>query len=165
VAAGELGQIEVQGPMVMTGYFGQPEETAAALDSEGWLQTGDLGYLTPSGRLAIAGGRLRDMIIRGGENIYPVEIENVLAQHPAVAEIAVFGLPDAYYGEIVAAAVRLRDAVTAAALAEFCGARIARFKAPVRCFTVDAFPLTASGKIRKRALREAAAAGTLAPLP
>ena len=93
--------------MVMRGYYNKPKETAETISDDGWLSTGDLGYLREDGHLVVAGGRLRDMIIRGGENIYPVEIENLLRGHPAVGEIAVFGLPDAYYGETVAAAVRL----------------------------------------------------------
>ena len=93
--------------MVMEGYYKQPEDTAETIIDGGWLRTGDLGYLTDDGHLVIAGGRLRDMIIRGGENIYPAEIENVLQQHDAVAGVAVFGVPDDYYGEIVAAAVKL----------------------------------------------------------
>lgn len=165
VAPGATGQIEVRGAMVMKGYYDKPEESAATLDDEGWLQTGDLGHLRPSGRLVIGGGRLRDMIIRGGENIYPVEIENVLAQHPAVAGVAVFGVPDAYYGEIVAAAVRLRKEVAAADFAAFCAARIARFKVPAQFFRVAEFPLNASGKILKRTLRERHAAGQLELLP
>jgi fatty-acyl-CoA synthase len=162
---GATGQIEVRGAMVMKGYHDKPEETAATLDGEGWLQTGDLGHLRPSGRLVVAGGRLRDMIIRGGENIYPAEIENVLAQHPAVAGVAVFGVPDTYYGEIVAAAVRLREGVAAAELAGFCAARIARFKVPAQFFRIAEFPLNASGKILKRTLRERHAAGELELLP
>jgi fatty-acyl-CoA synthase len=158
---GEIGHIEVRGPMVMKGYFGRPEETADTID-QGWLKTGDLGLITPSGRLVISGGRLRDMIIRGGENIYPVEIENVLARHPAVAGVAVFGLPDPYYGEIVAAAVHLRHTVSSDELADHCAARIARFKVPARFFAVGEFPLNASGKILKRKLKEIA--GELEPL-
>jgi fatty-acyl-CoA synthase len=85
---GQIGQIEARGAMVMLGYYNKPEETAETIDEKGWLHSGDLGFLTPEGRVVIAGGRLRDMIIRGGENIYPVEIEQVLAGHPAVAEAA-----------------------------------------------------------------------------
>jgi fatty-acyl-CoA synthase len=163
--AGHIGQIEVRGVMTMVGYFENPEATAATLSPDGWLRTGDLGFVTPEGRVMIAGGRLRDMIIRGGENIYPVEIENVLQAHPAVAEVAVFGIPDDYYGEIVAAAVRIAQPVEAAALAGLCQAQIARFKTPVRWFLVESFPLTASGKIRKVELRELAAADRLETLP
>ena len=82
--AGEIGEILARGPMVMRGYYNRPAETAETIDAEGWLHTGDLGYLTPEGRLVVAGGRLRDMIIRGGENIYPAEIENLLRAHDAV---------------------------------------------------------------------------------
>ncbi len=151
---GEVGQIEVRGDMVMQGYFEKPEETAATIDADGWLQTGDLGLLTTGGRVLMAGGRLRDMIIRGGENIYPVEIENVLIQHPAVREVAVFAVKDPYYGEVPVAAIRLEAPVTSAELAEFCHARIARFKVPAIFCSVEQFPLTASGKIRKRELQE-----------
>ena len=126
--AGEIGQILARGPMVMRGYYNRPAETAETIDAEGWLHTGDLGYLTPEGRLVVAGGRLRDMIIRGGENIYPAEIENLLRAHEAVAEIAVFGLADSYYGEVVGAAVKAKGPVTAEALAALCQGRIARFK-------------------------------------
>jgi acyl-CoA synthetase (AMP-forming)/AMP-acid ligase II len=101
------------------------------------------------------------MLIRGGENIYPVEIEAVLAQHPAVAEVAVFGIADSYYGEIPAAALRLRHPVPTTALVSFCAARIARFKVPVAWYGVVAYPLTASGKIRKTELRAMAEAGRL----
>jgi fatty-acyl-CoA synthase len=163
--AGEIGQILARGPMVMQGYYNRPAETAQTIDAEGWLHTGDLGYLTPEGRLVVAGGRLRDMIIRGGENIYPAEIENLLRAHEAVSEIAVFGVADAYYGEVVGAAVKAKGPVTADALAALCQGRIARFKIPSRFFRVESFPMTASGKIRKTALREQAAAGSLEPLP
>ena len=162
--AGEIGQIETAGPMVMRGYFDNPEATAETIGQDGWMKTGDLGYLTPEGNLAVAGGRLRDMIIRGGENIYPVEIENLLRGHPEVRDIAVFGMPDEYYGEIVAAAVDGGEALTPDELGRFCAGRIARFKAPARWFRVESFPLTASGKIRKTELRDMAANGALAPL-
>jgi fatty-acyl-CoA synthase len=158
---GEIGEIQARGPMVMLGYFERPEANAETLTPEGWLRSGDLGCITPTGRIRMAGGRLRDMLIRGGENIYPVEIEAVLAQHPAVAEVAVFGIADAYYGEIPAAALRLRHAVPTSDLAAFCAARIARFKVPAVWFTVTAYPLTASGKIRKTELRAMAEAGAL----
>ncbi len=161
---GETGQIEARGAMVMRGYFEDKAATAETITKDGWLKTGDLGYLDAEGRLVIAGGRLRDLIIRGGENIYPVEIENHLRTHPAVLEIAVFGMPDRYYGEVVAAAVQLREAVNAAALAEHCAAAIARFKVPARWFSVDAFPMTSSGKVRKVLLKDMAEAGRLAVL-
>jgi fatty-acyl-CoA synthase len=162
--AGDIGQIEARGVMTMRGYFERPRETAEALSSDGWLRTGDLGFLTREGRLVIAGGRLKDMIIRGGENVYPVEIENVLLNHPAVAEVAVFGLPDEYYGEIVAAALRLNASADPASLSAFCESRIARFKTPARWFLVEKFPLTSSGKIRKVELKEWARDGRMKAL-
>ena len=152
--AGEIGEIQARGPMVMEGYYNKPEATAETIIEGGWLRTGDLGFLRGDGRLVIAGGRLRDMIIRGGENIYPAEIEHVLQQHEAVAEVAVFGVPDDYYGEIVGAAVRLTKSVAAAELQALCAARIAKFKVPAVIFAVERFPLTPSGKIRKVELRD-----------
>ena len=152
--AGEIGEIQAKGPMVMAGYYKKPEATAETIIDGDWLRTGDLGYLREDGRLVIAGGRLRDMIIRGGENIYPAEIENVLQQHDAVAEVAVFGVPDDYYGEIVGAAVKLARPVAAAELQALCAARIAKFKVPAVIFMVERFPLTPSGKIRKVELRD-----------
>ncbi len=151
--AGAVGQVEARGPMIMEGYYLNAAATRETITADGWLKTGDLGVLRPDGRLALAGGRLRDMIIRGGENIYPVEIENVLATHPAVAECAVFGLPDSFYGEIVAAALRLNTDISTAEIAGFLGERIARFKIPAVVYRVERFPLTASGKIRKVELR------------
>lgn len=165
LGANEIGQVEVRGPTVMLGYHDQPEETAKTINAEGWLQTGDLGYLRADGRLVIAGGRLRDMIIRGGENIYPVEIENLLRTHPAVGEVAVFGEPDTYYGETVSACVSLRAPADAAALTASLKGRIAAFKHPIRYYVVQTWPMTSSGKIRKRELREMAAAGSLERLP
>jgi fatty-acyl-CoA synthase len=164
LAAGAIGQIQARGAMVMQGYYKKPAETAETIDGEGWLSTGDLGYLRDDGRLVIAGGRLRDMIIRGGENIYPAEIENLLRTCPGIAEAAVFALPDAYYGEIVAAALNLTQPADAATLGEFCRGRIARFKIPTQYFSVASFPLTASGKIRKAELRELARLGKLETL-
>jgi acyl-CoA synthetase (AMP-forming)/AMP-acid ligase II len=152
--AGEIGEIQARGPMVMEGYYNKPDATAETIIDGGWLRTGDLGYLREDGRLVIAGGRLRDMIIRGGENIYPAEIENVLQQHDAVAEVAVFGVPDDYYGEIVGAAVKLARPVAASELQALCAARIAKFKVPAVIFAVERMPLTPSGKIRKVELRD-----------
>ncbi|MSP81353.1 MAG: hypothetical protein EXQ94_00090 [Alphaproteobacteria bacterium] len=161
---GAVGQVEARGVGIMLGYDGDLRATEAVLAPDGWLKTGDLGRLTPTGRLQLAAGRLGDMIIRGGENIYPVEVERVLARHPAIAEVAVFAIADGYYGEAVAAAIRLSAATSAAEIAAFCGERIARFKVPARLFAVDGFPATASGKIRKKRLREMAEKGELTPL-
>jgi fatty-acyl-CoA synthase len=164
--AGAVGEIQARGPMVMLGYHNRPEANAETLTAEGWLRTGDLGTLTETGRVKLAGGRLRDMIIRGGENIYPVEVEAVLAQHPGVAEVAVFAVKDGYYGEIVGAALRPRGTTEGLveALTAHAAERIARFKVPTRWYVVEQWPLTASGKIRKVALREMAEAGALHPL-
>ena len=159
--AGEIGQIETKGPMVMRGYYGNDDATRETIGSDGWMKTGDLGYLTPEGNIVVAGGRLRDMIIRGGENIYPVEIENLLRAHPSVTDIAVFGVPDRYYGEIVGAAVSLSAPATAEELQSYCNGRIAKFKVPAALFTVDEFPLTASGKVRKTELQDMVKDGKL----
>jgi fatty-acyl-CoA synthase len=165
LAPGLIGEFQARGPMVMQGYYNMPQATAETIIDGGWLRSGDLGSMTGDGHLVIAGGRLRDMIIRGGENIYPAEIENVLQQHKAVAGIAVFGMPDAYYGEKVAAAVKLNESTAAAELQNHCAARIARFKVPTTIFRVDAFPLTPSGKIRKVELRQWAEEGRMELLP
>ena len=165
LAAGTIGQIEARGPLAMLGYYNKPEETAETIAPDGWLRTGDLGMLTPEGRVVVSGGRLRDMIIRGGENIYPAEIENLLRRHPAVAEVAVFAVVDDYYGEAVAAAVMLKSPTRSDDLRGFCDGRIARFKLPARLYAVAQFPVTASGKIRKTELRRLAESGALEPLP
>jgi fatty-acyl-CoA synthase len=170
---GETGEICVRGYLVMRGYLNDPAATAAAVDEDGWLHTGDLGSLDERGYLRIA-GRLKELIIRGGENIYPREIEEVLIGHPAVADAAVLGVPDGYYGEVVGAAVRPSgtgadgtgpdaagpesagpgSAGLTAELAEYCRSRLAAEKVPVRWLVTGAFPLTASGKIRKDELRD-----------
>jgi len=162
---GQIGEIQARGPMVMEGYYNKPEDTAETILPGGWLRTGDLGYLRGDGRLVISGGRIRDMIIRGGENIYPAEIENVLQDHDAVEAVAVFGQPDDYYGEIVAAAVKLNHSLPSADLQAFCSQRIAKFKTPAVIYQMDSFPLTPSGKIRKVELRQLAKDGRLVRLP
>ena len=164
MAPGELGQLEVRGRTLMDGYFENAQATADTIDTEGWLQTGDLGYVTAEGRVVVAGGRLRDMLIRGGENIYPVEIENVLARHPAIGDIAVLGVPDEFYGEVPVAVVKLRDHAGAEELSRYCGERIARYKVPARYYLTDTYPLTSSGKVRKQELREWIRAGKLSSL-
>ena len=157
-ACGAVGEICTRGYLVMRGYLNAPEATAAAVDADGWLRTGDLGSMDERGYLRIA-GRIKDMIIRGGENIYPREIEEVLIGHPAVADASVLGFPDEHYGETVAAAIRPAGPDAAVddlpdELAEFCRARLAAYKVPIRWLITDAFPLTASGKVRKDALRD-----------
>jgi fatty-acyl-CoA synthase len=162
--AGVTGEVQVNTPHRMTEYFRLPEETAATFTSDGWLKTGDLGEMTPDGELRLTGGRLKDMIIRGGENIYPAEIENALVQHPQVLEAAVFAVPDADLGEIVAAAIACQGQPAPEELSAFCAQQIARFKVPAIYYRVEQFPLTSSGKIRKSELRASAAAGELTVL-
>ena len=163
-ACGAVGEICTRGYLVMRGYLNAPEATAAAIDADGWLHTGDLGSMDERGYLRIA-GRIKDMIIRGGENIYPREIEEVLIGHPAVADASVLGFPDEHYGETVAAAIRPAAPDSAAderadaladELAAFCRGRLAAYKVPVRWLITDAFPLTASGKVRKDSAPRAA---------
>jgi fatty-acyl-CoA synthase len=155
VPIGEVGEICVRGVGVMKGYFDNPEATRVAIDAQGWLHTGDLGTMDAAGYCRIT-GRLKDMIIRGGENIFPREIEDVLITHPSVADAAVFGVKDAHWGEQPAAAVRLRAGAECSQeqLAEFLRAHLARHKIPRLWQFVESFPLTASGKIQKFVLRE-----------
>lgn len=152
---GETGELLTQGYSVMLGYHGDPAATAAAIDTDGWLHTGDLATMDERGYCSI-GGRLKEMIIRGGENIYPQEIEAVLFGHPDVAEAAVVGIPDERWGEQVAAFVRPTAGRTPdpADLFSYCRARLAPFKAPQFWAVVDAFPLTDSRKIQKFRLRD-----------
>lgn len=152
---GVEGEICGRGHQMMIGYLDDPAATAQTVDAEGWLHTGDLGTMDERGYLRIT-GRLKEMIIRGGENISPREVEDVLFEHPDVAEVAVLGVPDEEYGECVAAAVRLVPGatVTQDELRQHCRARIAKFKVPAVWVFVDAFPTTAAGKIQKFALRD-----------
>lgn len=152
---GEVGEIQVRGVGVMTGYLDDPESTRAALLRDGWLRTGDLGCLDDHGYLLVK-GRLKDLVIRGGENIYPREVEDVLHTHTAIADVAVIGVPDDEWGESVAAFVRLHQVGTVDAedLAAYCRARMAPFKVPRIWRFVDSFPQTASGKVQKFALRD-----------
>jgi fatty-acyl-CoA synthase len=151
VPCGTVGEICTRGYLVMDGYLGDPEATGAAIDSEGWLHTGDLGSMDERGYCRIA-GRIKEMIIRGGENIYPREIEAVLASHPGVAEVAVVGVPDRFWGEVVGAVIRPASDVAETELADYCRGRLAAYKTPVRWLFTDAFPLTSTGKIRKDVL-------------
>jgi fatty-acyl-CoA synthase len=158
VAPGELGELCARGYLVMRGYHRDPDGTAAAIDSDGWYHTGDLASMDERGYLRIE-GRLKDMIIRGGENIYPKEIEDCLFGHPAIAEVAVVGIPDETWGEVVAAFVRLAAGarVSPAELRGWSRDRLAAYKTPARWEFVDEFPLTPSGKIQKFKLRESLA--------
>ncbi len=159
---GEVGEICVRGYACMIEYNDNPEATAETVDKDGWLHTGDLGTMDARGYVAVT-GRVKEMIIRGGENLFPTEIENALLEHPEVAEIAVVGLPDDKWGEIVAAFVRPDEGcdVDAAKLKAHCRAHLAPMKTPVVWCQVDAFPLTGSGKIQKFALRDMFLAGDI----
>jgi fatty-acyl-CoA synthase len=154
VPAGEPGELAARGHGVMAGYYKNPEATARVLDADGWLYTGDLARARDDGNYRIV-GRCKELIIRGGENIYPPEIEEFLAHHPAVAEAAVVGLPDARYGEVVAAWVVLRAGAVLdpEGVREYCHNRIARFKVPHYVRVVDQLPRTVTGKVQKHVLR------------
>ena len=144
----------------MIGYFNRPDETAATLTEDGWLRTGDGGYLDEEGYLFLT-DRVKDMIVSGGENVYPVEVEEALAQHPAVADVTVIGVPDERWGETVKALVIARpDATpTAEELVAFARERLAGYKLPRSIEFVDELPRTPSGKVLKRVLRERYAVG------
>jgi fatty-acyl-CoA synthase len=151
----------------MLGYFDMPERTAETIDPEGWVRTGDLGILDDRGYLRVT-GRIKDMIIRGGENIYATEIEQVLFSHPGVRDVAVLGLPDPTWGEIVAAVLVPADPGQlpgAAELHDLCRTHLAPHKTPARWFGVTELPLTGSGKIQKFRLREQIDGGELKELP
>lgn len=155
VGTGVPGEICTRGYAVMDGYHDDPGATSAAIDAEGWLHTGDLGSMDERGYCRIV-GRIKDMIIRGGENIYPREIEEVLFGHPAVGDVAVVGVPDEKWGEQVVAFVRLAPEARADAqeLHRFIRERLAPHKTPREWIFVDALPMTASGKVQKFVLRE-----------
>ncbi|MGC2031194.1 MAG: AMP-binding protein [Steroidobacteraceae bacterium] len=155
VPRGTAGELLTRGYSVMRGYWDDAVRTRDAIDSAGWMHTGDLAVLDAQGYCNIV-GRLKDMIIRGGENIYPREIEEFLYRHPAVFDVAVVGVPDAKYGEAVCACIRLRSGMTVTEdeIREFCRGQIAHYKLPRHVRFVDSFPLTVSGKIQKYLIRE-----------
>jgi fatty-acyl-CoA synthase len=157
---GERGELCTRGYSVMKGYWNQPELTEASIDSDGWMHSGDLAEMDDAGYLTIV-GRIKDMIIRGGENIYPAEIEEFLYSHPSVEAVQVIGVPNEKYGEEVVAWVKLvgdADPMDAEDIREFCRGRIAHFKVPRYVSFVDEFPMTVTGKVRKVAMREASIA-------
>ncbi|MFC4726891.1 AMP-binding protein [Coralloluteibacterium thermophilus] len=158
VPRGETGELQTRGYSVMRGYWNDPERTAEALDAEGWMHTGDLATLDADGYCRIV-GRLKDMLIRGGENVYPREIEEFLYTHPDIADVQVFGVPDAKFGEEVCAWIRLREgaALDAEGVRAYCRGRIAHYKIPRYVRFVDAFPMTVTGKVQKYLMREAMA--------
>lgn len=153
---GEPGELCTRGYSVMLGYWDEPEKTAEVIDPGRWMHTGDLAVLREDGYVQIV-GRIKDMIIRGGENVYPREIEEFLYAHPKIADVQVVGVPDERYGEEVLACVILRDPgdmLTLEELRAYCRDRLAHYKTPSRLRVLDAFPMTVSGKVRKIELRE-----------
>jgi len=154
---GERGELCARGWLVMKGYYNMPERSAEAVDKDGWLHTGDLATMDARGYINIV-GRLKDMVIRGGENIFPREIEEFLIRHPRVADVAVLGVPDQFFGEELLAVVipKAGETVTEAELREFCQGQISKQKIPRYFKFVDAYPMTASGKVQKFILREQA---------
>jgi len=150
------GELLVRGYNVMKGYYNNPEATRAAIGDEGWLRTGDQATIDEDGYVRIT-GRIKDIIIRGGENISPKEIEDLMRHHPAVSDVYVYAVKSEFFGEDVAAAVKLIPGATATQeeLRDFCLGRLARFKIPKYIRYVSEFPMTASGKIQKFKLREA----------
>ena len=158
VPRGEPGELCTRGYSVMLGYWEQPDKTAEAIDAARWMHTGDLAVMDDEGYLNIT-GRIKDMVIRGGENIYPREIEEFLYTHPDVLDAQVIGVPDARYGEELMAWVRLRPGaaeLTAESLREFCTGKLAHYKIPRYVHVVDEFPMTVTGKIRKVEMRQRA---------
>ncbi len=156
LARGEPGEFCTRGYSVMLGYWKMPEKTGEAIDGARWMHTGDLAVMDDAGYLNIV-GRIKDMVIRGGENIYPREVEEFLYTHPDIVDAQVIGVPDARYGEELMAWVKLRDGapvLTVEMLREFCTGKLAHFKIPRYLKVVDAFPMTVTGKIRKVEMRE-----------
>lgn len=154
---GRQGELCTRGYLVMKGYYKMPEETAKVIDKDGWLHTGDLAVMDENGYCKIT-GRIKNMIIRGGENIYPREIEEFLYTHPKISDVQIYGVPDRKYGEQVMAAIVVKKGMemTEEEVREFCKGRIANYKIPHYVKFVDSYPMTASGKIQKFKLREMA---------
>jgi acyl-CoA synthetase (AMP-forming)/AMP-acid ligase II len=154
VAAGQTGEFWFRSPQRMMGYLNKPADTAEAITEEGWLRSGDIGHIDDGGYLYVS-DRVKDMIITGGENVYSPEVEQVVAEHPAVAEVAVIGVPDDRWGETVKAVVALRPGqqATGPEIIDFTRERLAHYKCPGTVDIVDALPRNPSGKILKRTLR------------
>ncbi len=151
----ETGEVCFRGYHVMSGYYSNPEATAKTIDQAGWLHSGDLGSMDSDGYVTIT-GRLTEMIIRGGENIYPAEIEAYLFSHAKIAQVAVFGIPDKKFGEEIVVWVQLhkREKMSEDELKNFCQKGLAHFKVPHKIKFVDEFPMTVTGKIQKFRMRE-----------
>ncbi len=156
VPAGEKGELCTRGYAVMLGYWADEERTRGAIDAAGWMHTGDLATLDEAGYCAIV-GRIKDLVIRGGENIYPREVEDFLYRHPAISDVQIFGVPDAKFGEELCAWVKLREGASldAEGLRAFCHGQIAHFKIPRHVRFVESFPMTVTGKMQKFLMREA----------
>ncbi|MCD4687876.1 MAG: AMP-binding protein [Desulfuromonadaceae bacterium] len=157
LSSDQQGELCTRGYLVMRGYYRMPKETAQVIDSEGWLHTGDLAVMDEQGYCRIT-GRIKNMIIRGGENIYPREIEEFLYTYPKVADVQVYGVPDAKYGEQVMAAIKLKEGLVCdeEEIRAYCSGQIAHYKVPHYITFISEFPMTASGKIQKFKLRELA---------
>ncbi len=155
VAAGVRGEVCIKGANVMKGYWNRPEATASAIDAQGWFHSGDVGYLDEDGFLFIC-DRLKDMVISGGENVYPAEVESVLFKHEAIAEVAVIGLADEKWGEAVTAVAALHEgqSLTLEELRAFAETQLAKYKLPLRLHIVDALPRNPAGKVLKFKLKE-----------
>ena len=157
---GQIGELCTRGYAVMAGYWNQPDKTAEAIDADGWMHTGDLARMDEDGYVVVE-GRIKDMVVRGGENIYPREIEEFLYTHPAIQDVQVIGVPDPKFGEELMACIILKpgaEPLDAAALAEFCRGKLAHFKIPRYVEVRESFPMTVSGKVRKVQMREEAVA-------
>jgi fatty-acyl-CoA synthase len=154
---GQTGLVYVRGPYVMEGYYKKSEETKEAIDSEGWLSTGDLGKIDENGNFTLT-GRYKDLIMPGGENVSPVEVENFIFEHPAVKDVQVIGVPDGRLGEVVMAYVILKQEgdCTEQEIIDFCKSRMANFKVPKFVKFIDGFPMTPTGKVQKFKLKERA---------
>jgi fatty-acyl-CoA synthase len=153
---GEVGELCTRGYSVMLGYWEEPAKTAEAIDPEGWMHTGDLAVMDADGYLAVT-GRIKDLVIRGGENVYPREVEEFLYTHPDILDAQVIGVPDAKYGEELMAWVRLHPGspeLTTQALRDFCAGKLAHYKVPRYVHVVEEFPMTVTGKVRKVEMRE-----------
>nr|WP_241728427.1 AMP-binding protein [Nocardioides zeae] len=156
---GEAGEFCTRGYSVMLGYHEDPEKTAEAIDADGWMHTGDLAVMREDGYCVVV-GRIKDMVIRGGENIYPREVEDFLYTHPDIEDVQVVGVPDSTYGEELCAWIRVRPGrppLDAAAVKAFCDGRLAHYKVPRYVLVVDEFPMTVTGKVRKVEMRERSA--------
>jgi acyl-CoA synthetase (AMP-forming)/AMP-acid ligase II len=153
--ADETGELVHRGALVGMGYWNDPEKTAEAIDAGGWMHTGDLATMDDEGYVNIV-GRLKDLVIRGGENVYPREVEEFLYRHPKVQDVQVIGVPDPKYGEELCAWIKLRDGETASAdeIREFCRGQIAHYKIPRHVRFVDGFPMTITGKVQKFVMRK-----------